>query len=171
MNKCCHFNAIFSTVFHYFTLFYAFSPCHLNTLSLVSRETFPNVFHWKWYTTITFCKKAKTFQEVRCLYEKTGWSITGNPDPHPHYMDSRCVQMTKSRTWQYDIINWHVVKHGEGSSFHMVYHITCSNAHLIGKFIKHAYFWSITGPLMLVPPTERGTKDCLNCPGGCHGHK
>ena len=31
----------------------------------------------------------------------------------------------------------------------MICNITCSNACLIGKFIKHAYFWSTTGSLML----------------------
>ena len=31
-----------STVFHYFTLFYAFSPCHFYALFLLPRETFPS---------------------------------------------------------------------------------------------------------------------------------
>ena len=42
VNDFCDFNAIFSTVFHYYTLFYAFSPCHFYAVFLLPRETFPS---------------------------------------------------------------------------------------------------------------------------------
>ena len=42
VNDFCDFNAIFSTVFHYLTLFYAFSPCHFYAAFLLPRETFPS---------------------------------------------------------------------------------------------------------------------------------
>ena len=42
VNDFRDFNAIFSTVFRYFMLFYAFSPCHFYTVFLLPRETFPS---------------------------------------------------------------------------------------------------------------------------------
>lgn len=67
---------------------------------------FQVVFHWKWYTIITFWKNANTFWR---MYEKAGWSMT------------RCVQMMSWSMWQNDVINLHVVKRREGSSSQMVY--------------------------------------------------
>ena len=153
------FSQQFSIILRYFMHFHHVTV--MRSLSYLTKH-FQVVFRWTWYTIITLWKLGNNFQEVWCFNEKKGWSLTGTPNPDPHYKNSRCVQMTSSSTWHDDIINKHVVKHSEGSSLKMVYNTTRMNVCLIRKFIKHAYFWSITGILMLTKQITIFIKTCDN---------